>query len=212
MEGKKTRKTDRRTLCTCAAIRDALLSLLAEKEYTDISVSDLCRAAEISRGTFYLHYDNISQVLGELFDGALENIQSVLVQIGCESAEEEKCALPLCRFLRENRKYRPLFFSESLQGQLIERIMASGWESFREKLGRRSGERDEVLRALFCFQLNGCLAVSRQNVGLPDAEWAQIRCRIDGFLRSGFQALQAPGRALPGAAGETGRAGRERTE
>ena len=61
MEEKKARKTDRRTLYTRMAVKDALLELLKEKEYADITVADLCRAAQLSRGTFYLHYGNISR-------------------------------------------------------------------------------------------------------------------------------------------------------
>ena len=90
-------------------VKDALLDLLSETDYADITIATLCRKAEISRGTFYLHYDNLKQVMDELFANALGNTHSMLFQIGCEPASGEKCAYPLCRFLRENRKYQPLF-------------------------------------------------------------------------------------------------------
>ena len=70
MGSKKARKTDRRSVYTRNVIKDSLLSLLAEKDLADISISELCREAEINRGTFYLHYDNTSEVLDELFDDA----------------------------------------------------------------------------------------------------------------------------------------------
>ena len=101
MTEKKEKKIDRRTLYTRMVIKDALLSLLAEKEYADVTIADLCREAEINRGTFYLHYDNLREVMDELFDDALQNMNGVLVQIGC-APEEKKCGVPLCRFLREN--------------------------------------------------------------------------------------------------------------
>ena len=129
MTEKKEKKIDRRTLYTRMVIKDALLSLLAEKEYADVTIADLCREAEINRGTFYLHYDHLREVIDELFDDALQNMNGVLVQIGC-APEEKKCGVPLCRFLRENKKYRPLFFSDSLHDHVIERIAASGWDSF----------------------------------------------------------------------------------
>ncbi len=134
MENNKTRKTDRRTLYTRMVIKDALLSLLSAKEYADITIADLCREAEINRGTFYLHYDNLSQVMDELFADALGNTHSMLFQIGCETAAEEKCAYPLCRFLRENQKYQPLFFSDSLHGQVIEKIAEANRDTFIAKL------------------------------------------------------------------------------
>ncbi len=65
------RKTDRRTLMTKQMIKDALLELLAHTPYEKVTVSALCRQAEITRATFYLHYDNTESVLSELLDDAL---------------------------------------------------------------------------------------------------------------------------------------------
>lgn len=52
-------------------IKDALLELLAHTPYEKVTVSALCRQAEITRATFYLHYDNTESVLSELLDDAL---------------------------------------------------------------------------------------------------------------------------------------------
>lgn len=67
MNEQKQRKTDRRTLYTRMVVKEALLELLSEMDYADITVATLCRKAEINRGTFYLHYGNLSQVMDELF-------------------------------------------------------------------------------------------------------------------------------------------------
>ena len=71
MTKKKERKTDRRTLYTRMVIKDAFLKLKSSLAYNDITISKICTEAEISRGTFYLHYDNIRQVLDEVLDDAL---------------------------------------------------------------------------------------------------------------------------------------------
>ena len=60
MDSLKKRKTDRRTLYTRKVIKEALLELLNEKKFDKISVSQLCQQAEITRTTFYSHYNNIS--------------------------------------------------------------------------------------------------------------------------------------------------------
>lgn len=49
-------KEDQRTRRTRQLLRDALLSLLKEKRYADISVQDLIERAEVARSTFYVHY------------------------------------------------------------------------------------------------------------------------------------------------------------
>jgi len=190
MGEKKPRKTDRRTLYTRRAVREALLSLLAGKEYADITIAGLCREAEINRGTFYLHYGNLREVLEELYDDVLGRMNHVLVQVGCAPAEGSGGGTPLCRFLRENVRYQPLFFSESLRGHGIGRLADFCWEDFVRRLGDRGGLKEDVLRAVFCFQLSGCLAVSKQNVDIPDERWAEIQCSVDRFLKSGFESLR----------------------
>ena len=189
MDEKKPRKTDRRTLYTRMVIKEALLSLLVEKDYTDITIADLCREAEINRGTFYLHYSNLREVLEELFDDALGRMNHVLVQVGCAPADEQNSRVPLCRFLRENKQYQPLFFSDSLRSVVIERLQHSCWEDFARRLGEQNSLSEEILKAIFYFQLNGCLAISKQNVDISDERWAEIQCQVDRFLKNGFENL-----------------------
>ena len=52
----KTRKQDRRTRYTRQTIKDTFLELLKQKSFTKITVTEICKNAEINRGTFYLHY------------------------------------------------------------------------------------------------------------------------------------------------------------
>ncbi len=189
MDTRKERKTDRRTLYTCMVIKEALLRLLSEKDYAEITVADLCREAELNRGTFYLHYNNIPQVVETLFDDALKNMHSVLAQIGCTAATDEKCGHPLCRFLRENKQYQPLFFSDSLHTRAIERLAGFGRGNYIAKIREKTKLSQEVLDAIFYFQLNGCLAVCKRNIGIPDETWSEIQCGVDALLKNGFQKL-----------------------
>ena len=182
------RKTDRRTLYSRMIIKEALLSIMKTKEYGQITVTDLCREAEISRGTFYTHYDNLSQVIDALFDDVLDNTHSILKQIGYE-ADKDPCAYPLCVFLRENKKYQPLFFSDALYTQAIDRISKYGFEHFAERMQKSSELTREELFALFTFQLGGCLSVCKRNIHVADEQWEQVQCSIDLFLKNGFQNL-----------------------
>lgn len=185
---KKSQKEDRRTRYTRMVIKDALLELLAEKEYADITVADLCRAAEINRGTFYLHYDNLREVMDVLLDEALGNMRNVLIQIG-SAPEEKKCGVPLCRFLRENKKYQSLFFSDSLHSYVIERMVDFGWDSFSLCMGEQSSLSEGVLKAIYSFQITGCLAIIKQNIEISDESWAEIQCEVDRFLKNGLANL-----------------------
>ena len=50
---------DRRNLKTEKLIKDIFLSLLKTKDINKISVAEICRLADIGRGTFYLHYEDV---------------------------------------------------------------------------------------------------------------------------------------------------------
>lgn len=47
-------------------LKDALLVLMEEKDYQDISISQLCERAGVSRKTFYRHYNRIDDILKQL--------------------------------------------------------------------------------------------------------------------------------------------------
>ena len=50
---------DRRVKYTKKVIKDTFLSLLEEKDITNISVKELCEVADVNRGTFYRYYEDI---------------------------------------------------------------------------------------------------------------------------------------------------------
>lgn len=59
--------TYRNSIRSKELIRDALITLLEKKQdINDISVSDLTKTANINRGTFYNHYNNLIEVLQEI--------------------------------------------------------------------------------------------------------------------------------------------------
>ena len=49
---------DLRVLKTEELIRNTFLELLAQKEFTDISVKEITEKARINRSTFYKHYED----------------------------------------------------------------------------------------------------------------------------------------------------------
>ena len=55
---------------TALLMNQALVKLLNEKDYEFITIKEICKKAGVNRSTFYLHYDNINQLLEE----TIENI------------------------------------------------------------------------------------------------------------------------------------------
>lgn len=56
-------------------ITDALVELLDEKTLDKITVTDIVKRANINRGTFYAHYENVADVVTSIFENAYEIIK-----------------------------------------------------------------------------------------------------------------------------------------
>lgn len=93
-------------------IDDALIELLNKKEFEDISISDICKKAHVNRSTFYLHYDNIYDVLEEVIDNLNKSFQSYFAShLKIDFANKEKLYLikdeylfPYLDFIKANKK------------------------------------------------------------------------------------------------------------
>lgn len=71
-------KTDLRIQKTRAIIQNALFDLLSEKELSKISISELCRRAQINRKTFYRHYRGTEDIIEELENSLLGELSAIL--------------------------------------------------------------------------------------------------------------------------------------
>ncbi|MDX1993155.1 MAG: TetR/AcrR family transcriptional regulator [bacterium] len=75
------RKVDRRVQRTRTLLRDALMKLIVERGYENITVQDIADAADVARATFYLHYKDkeelLFQSMEEVYDALLERVGPV---------------------------------------------------------------------------------------------------------------------------------------
>ena len=70
--------TDRRSMRTRYALREALIELIGERGWDEIAVQDVCDSADIGRSTFYSHYTNKDALLL----GSLDDLRIALVHQG----------------------------------------------------------------------------------------------------------------------------------
>ena len=95
---------DRRVRKTKRQLRLALMKLMAEKSVKDISVRELAAIADINRGTFYIHYRDVGDLLQRLEDEMAERL--ILVCRKHAHSSGEGSAYPyladLYRFARDN--------------------------------------------------------------------------------------------------------------
>lgn len=66
-------KVDRRVQKTQTAIKSAILELMAEKDFEDITIRDIADKANVNRGTIYLHYVNKYDLLDKIIEEHINN-------------------------------------------------------------------------------------------------------------------------------------------
>jgi AcrR family transcriptional regulator len=59
----KVSESDPRSIRTRSQLRDALMKLVAEKQFASLSIQDVTREAGLNRTTFYLHYSGLHELL-----------------------------------------------------------------------------------------------------------------------------------------------------
>ena len=102
---------DRRTSYTQNLIRKSLLSLMQHKPFTKITGTEICKLAEINRGTFYLHYDDLDDVPDDIAEKIIQDTTQVFDHVMCP--EKERCTNPFCQKVQESQEFRILFSDDT---------------------------------------------------------------------------------------------------
>ncbi|RYL94094.1 TetR/AcrR family transcriptional regulator [Sporolactobacillus sp. Y61] len=112
---------DRRAIKTRAAIRSHFLDLLLQKNFNQITVKDITAAANIGRGTFYLHYqdkyDLLDKVIEEGLTETLSNFQPVHYFSNGKIVPERiiRFARSIFDYFQKNERFfRAMMFNEGI--------------------------------------------------------------------------------------------------
>src|ERR1700752_323173 len=96
-------KVDPRVRRTRRLLRDALVSLILEKDYATISIREITDRAEVAYITFFRHFESLDQLLMEALD---EGLTELLVHIetlakGSEASDLEIEGRPIFEYIEQ---------------------------------------------------------------------------------------------------------------
>lgn len=174
-------KSESKYFNTAIRFDKALLTLLEKKPFEYITIREICEEAGVNRSTFYLHYENTSDLLKESTAYVLDNFASYF-SIDTESiaAKYANCDLQELNFI--NEKYLCPYLSFIKANQRIFEAVLSQPTAFDSKaifqrlfdniftpiLDRFHYPRDEQ-RYVMMFYLNGITAIV--------IEWLKEGCK-----------------------------------
>lgn len=115
-------KGNRRTIYTKKVIKESLIELLQSKEIHQITVTNICKKAEINRGTFYLHYkdafDLLQSMEDELFNQVIEYINETQVE-----DYADLLLIKVLELIKENKDLCKILFCKQRDGRIIDKIL-----------------------------------------------------------------------------------------
>lgn len=132
-------KIDRRRRYTLSVIREAFFALLAEVGFAKMTVADICRRADINRGTFYLHYEDKFALLDALIDEALAAAPPIE---GTETGA-------LCQRPPANDDYYLLYSDDDAYARVAQRVVERGAEQMVPSIMEETGLSREDAYLLF---------------------------------------------------------------
>ena len=105
-------KTDPRSRYTRSVIENAFLTLIREKkQLSRVTVSDICKIAEINRGTFYRHYLDVYDLAEKLMDQGIEQIREMIANENGQSFTEVFSGV--LRFFQQDRAFFSMLMSNA---------------------------------------------------------------------------------------------------
>jgi AcrR family transcriptional regulator len=110
-------KNESKYFHTAIKMDEALISLLEKKEFAYITVKEICEVAGVNRSTFYLHYENTSDLLRETTQYILDkhfsyydvDAKDVIDRLDIFDQKElifvtHEYLMPYLTFIKENRR------------------------------------------------------------------------------------------------------------
>lgn len=121
---KPIKKIDRRIKKTKKLLRDGLTALMKNKSFKDITVKELADTVDINRGTFYLYYKDVNDMLDKIESEMMDDFNDLLYSHPVESLIGEP--LPLLEeiflFLADNADICKVLLSKNGDIRFIKRF------------------------------------------------------------------------------------------
>lgn len=106
-------------------IKKAVAKLIHEKEINKITVSDIIREADISRGTFYAHFSDVGAVVEQIENEELESLMSVVEEYDFNDIIRfiPEILERICEYLDKDKDYYRMLAQSNIFKNFISRLI-----------------------------------------------------------------------------------------
>lgn len=187
---------DRRVRKTRKQLRECLITLLKEKKVQEISVRELTELADLNRGTFYLHYKDVFDLLEKTEGELLADFNALIMKHSLSELKQNPGAIfnDIYRLVWENADFIEILMGENGDMNFVNRLK----ELIRDKCLKewmevfRSGNPD-TFEAFLSFIVSGCVGLVHYWLDSGQAEPPEeMAAMSERFITQGIGALEKP--------------------
>lgn len=160
-------KSESKYLNTALLMDEALLLLLEKKDFDFINVKEICDKAGVNRSTFYLHYENMDDLLKEttglINKRFYESFGNKIINLSVSSKEDlffikDEYLIP---YLNLIKKYKKIFKLIHDKPYLFDNNAAKDnlYNSLFNQILSIYGVKNEVKEYVFAYYTQGTLAI-----------------------------------------------------
>ncbi len=131
------RRPDKRVLRTRDVLGDALVKLMHEKPFEEITVQHILEGAGVSRSTFYTHFSDKN----DLFLSDAEDFFEMMASALSRHGDRSRRLAPVREMFEHAAEWRPFLKATTEAGKLQD-VMEMGRECFARGIARRLEEMD----------------------------------------------------------------------
>ncbi|EPZ49074.1 MULTISPECIES: TetR/AcrR family transcriptional regulator [Alicyclobacillus] len=140
-------KVDRRVIKSQHAIKQAVIELMSEKNFDQITIQDIADKANVSRKTIYLHYADKFDLLDKLTEEYIDKLRK-LCETACEM--DWRPATQICfEYLQSNYSFFSTMLASKGAPYFRNRFLEFQIEEFKNELHKTNEIRDDVSEEVF---------------------------------------------------------------
>ncbi len=117
-------------------IKKALAKLIHEKELSKITVSDIIREADISRGTFYAHFSDVNSVVTQIESEEMNSLMDFVDKYGFENicTKPKNFIAAICEYMMKDMEYYRMLAMSNILNNFIWRLVNVYYEKLLERV------------------------------------------------------------------------------
>jgi len=150
---------NRRVQYTKRVIKESFLSLLLTKPAGSITVTEICREADVNRTTFYTHYDDVYDLKRKIEDEFYNTLVASIERYFNNGAEYASM-IPVYETIAKNETLCEAIFGRFGDDAFLKRCCDIQKEQMVVFLKRQFPlESKQTLETTRCYIMNGCMGI-----------------------------------------------------